>query len=174
MCTPVDQAAKHRRTGPSDGCVRGDADRLVHHDHIVVLIDDGHVMGDRFRFGPFLDDVEFYGFACLQGRRFGNVPAEHARLSAFDEVGRLGPGKCQAFWRPRRRIVCRRARRERVRDGSCCFRPVVGCVRIITKRLAVGLVKVLLAERFPRNSSSTAATPASMRKMSATLPMDHP
>ena len=26
----------------------------------------------------------------------------------------------------------------------------------------------------PRNSSSTAATPASMRKMSATLPMDHP
>ena len=54
-------------------------------------------MGDRFRFGPFLDDVEFYGFACLQGRRFGNVPAEHARLSAFDEVGRLGPGNAKHF-----------------------------------------------------------------------------
>ena len=131
-------------------------------------------MGDRFRFGPFLDDVEFYGFACLQGRRFGNVPAEHARLSAFDEVGRLGPGNAKHFGD---RDVESFAD-ERVGSGyetaHAAFAPSSVAFASSPSVLPLASSRSFWLNGSPRNSSSTAATPASMRKMSATLPMDHP
>ena len=61
--SPVKQTAEHRRTGPADGSMSRHTHRLVNHHQIVIFVDHGHIMCDRFRLGSFLDNIEFHGFA---------------------------------------------------------------------------------------------------------------
>ena len=86
----VKQTAEYGRSGPADGSMRGHAYRLVDHDHVIVFVDHGHVMSDRFRLGTFLDDVEFNGLPRLQARRFGDVTAEYTSLAGLDQVRGFG------------------------------------------------------------------------------------
>ena len=45
----------------------GDTDRLVHHDHVVIFVDDRHVLGERFRLFTLLDYIEFDDIAFHEG-----------------------------------------------------------------------------------------------------------
>ena len=61
--SPVKQTAEHRRTGPTDGSVSSHTHWLVDHYDVIVFVDHCHISCDRFRLGPFLDNIEFDGFA---------------------------------------------------------------------------------------------------------------
>ena len=101
----------------------------------------------RFRLPAGVDDLEM-------------SPAEHARLSAFDEVGRLSPGNAKHFGDRDVGIVCRlSASGAGVQERLMLLRPS-SVAFASSQRLAVGLVKVFWLNGSFRGTEFTAATPA--------------
>ena len=91
MHAAIEQATQHGRTRPAYGCVRGHADRLVDHDHVVVLVHDRHIVGDGFRLLAFLDQVDLHDLPRLKRSGFGDLAIEHTHLTGVDQRGGLGP-----------------------------------------------------------------------------------
>ena len=93
------EPADHGRPGPAGARVRGDADRLVDHDEVVVVVHDvmpGHRLGDDLR----------------RGRRRGQVTSSQApACTRSDLIAGAAVDQHVAGSRPARRPGCGRSRR---------------------------------------------------------------
>ena len=91
MHPAVQQTAQHRRAGPPHRGVRGDADRLIHNDNVIILVSHAHIIGNGFGGTAFLLQVELHHVTGLQDSRFRHVTPQYARLPAGNQIRRLRP-----------------------------------------------------------------------------------
>ena len=92
---PLQEAAQNGWSGPAYGGMCRHPNRLVNDDHVLVLVDHGHVLSHRLHLCGRLGLVQLYQIAAHQGGGLVHPTAHDPHMTLGHQIAGLGPGQAQ-------------------------------------------------------------------------------